>query len=215
MSTQLQIFTRARKGAYVARVNQKYHLLMKTIWLWTDRFFRILLGVFSIAALIYTLTGSEPVHASQVADGTNAQQGDSWELRIAWITALLAVALNVLPVNEWSNLHLDLYRRWTALRNNWESLEIHSVPHDTAKAIAETRLLEELESLNAEKNKLDAEEPRQYVWLMRICQREVTHQYKGPDGESPQEMFQRDCSLYFPQPENKKAPEPESVPVHA
>lgn len=184
MFTPRQVFKITKSGAYVACVNQRYHLFMKTVYGWGDRILRIAVGVLAVFALVYTVSASVPEDPS------------FGEKAVAYATAFLAIALNVLPVNEWANLHLDFYRRWTHVRERWESLEI-DCKRIASESIAEVHMIEEMEALNNEKHRIESDEPRQYQWLMRIFQSQENLRRIGPDGESPKAMFEKESISFF------------------
>ena len=105
-----------------AGMNQRFHQARARHWLWWNRFIQISVG--SLAVLGLCLAVAAAFSESRAID---------WiAVFVAFLAAVAAIALNVVPVGDWAQQHLDLFRRWCDLREEVDSLlfEVTGDPTD-------------------------------------------------------------------------------------
>jgi hypothetical protein len=95
-----------------AGTNQRYHQRRANYWLWWDRAVRIAVGIMAVGAFSLSI----------VTAFTHPVLVDIASIAVAFTAASAAVALNVLPLGEWAAQHLDLFRRWTDLREDVDTI---------------------------------------------------------------------------------------------
>lgn len=141
-------------GSYDASFNQRYHTKLSRLWAICDKGTRIAVGI--LATLSFGLAYA----------GSNT----SMAIWLAFLSALTAILVNVIPFGEWEKTHRDLFRRWTDLRQRWEALEIKTerLPQEKVP----DHLLDLIEELNATSHRIEGGEPAPIKWLLERCQDE-------------------------------------------
>jgi hypothetical protein len=94
---------------------------------------------------------------------------------IAFLAAAAAVILNILPLGECAAEHLDLFRRWTDLRE-----DVDAVLFDL-KDNPDQELIDRLKSLDAKMHRICGAEPMEPdKKLLRRCYDEEVISREGP-----------------------------------
>lgn len=175
---RIEGFKVANRGSYTARMNQLYHTNLTWWFGVTDRCLRIIVGILAVTSAVL------------------AQSDHSgWGFGLAMFTALMAVVLNVLPVGEWEKNHLDLFRRWSNVRRQWERMEmsissITDITKDLTKPV-----VEEMNELNAEKLRIESDEPAASRKYVSRCQKQVVQSLMG--SKSPDEYMRHKIEQVF------------------
>lgn len=113
-------------------MNQLYHQKVSGRWKWWDTTCKIAVGFLAVGGLCFSVAA--------------VATGDLWlnatAISVASLSALGAVALNVLPFAEWSCRHNALFQRWTDLREDVDSLLFDFSGEPTQELITRLKLLD-------------------------------------------------------------------------
>jgi hypothetical protein len=112
--------------------NQRYHQRRAHLWTRWDRGVRIAVGVLAVIAFSLAI----------VATFRHSGLVDWLGVIAAFAAAVAAVVLNVMPLGEWSAQHLDLFRRWTDLREDIDALEFDFQGDPTQELIDRLKALD-------------------------------------------------------------------------
>jgi hypothetical protein len=155
-------------------MNQRYHQSVAHWWTGWNRAVQITVAI--LAAIGAILACVAPFAKSTALDVVSAV--------FACLAAIVAIALNVLPLGDWSQEHLDLLRRWSDLREDADSLLF-----DLTDDEPPPHLIARLKSLDAKVHRICGGEPLSDKALLEQCYREENRSRQQPQvaGE-PQAM---------------------------
>lgn len=89
----------------IAGMNQRYHQDRSSLFAWWDRGLKIAVGLLAVAGSVLAFSGPE------------------WlSILIACVAAAFAIVLNVVPVGDWHCHHVELFRRWSDLREEVDAM---------------------------------------------------------------------------------------------
>src|SRR5579871_2144729 len=155
---------RLHEVKWTAGVSARYHQKLEYIFGWLDKGVRISVAVVALAAVILAVPPLE-LHWPSF-----------W---VAVLAAVLAVALNVIPVVEKEKFHGEMFRAWSELRKAAVLEE-----HKTCECDAADHHVERLAELFGEMESLNAEDPFPYGWLQKKCEEaENLSEYGTKDGK--------------------------------
>lgn len=149
--------------SFTAGMNQRYHQSRAQLWARMDRGFRIAVGLFSVAGA-----------SLAVVTATSDSIGwDAASILIAGLAAVVAIILNVLPFGDWERWHVDLFRRWTDLREEIDALlfELNGAPDEM--------LIGRLKQQDAKVHRICGLEPHPNEALLRKCYRDEDRSRRG------------------------------------
>jgi hypothetical protein len=136
-----------------AGMNQRYHQKRAHFWTCWNR------GV-QISVAVLAVTG---VCLSVVTYFVEAKIADWFGIGVATSAAIAAIALNVLPLGDWAAMHLDLFRRWTDLREDVDSLKLETAAEPSKYGV------QRLRELGAKVHRICATEPAPKEKLLHEC----------------------------------------------
>ena len=136
-----------------AGMNQRYHQGKATHWARFDRTFRILIGVLAVASAMLSVV---------TASNTEVGWWVSLSIVLSSSAAVIGLAINVLPFADWEKQHVDLFRRWSDLRE-----DIDAMPFDFAKQSEEACV--RLRTIEAKMHRICAMEPAPNDSLLDQC----------------------------------------------
>jgi hypothetical protein len=137
-----------------AETNQRYHQHEQTRLWWWDKAVKITVAVLALLALLAVFLPHEY---------------KNWEIGVAFLAAVAAVVLNVVPVGEWVTESGELFRSWSDLYLSAEQLELRTqdlFDEDEAPDLRVERLME----LVGKQSQLDATERAPNKKLLSDCQ---------------------------------------------
>lgn len=169
-----QFLDSAYDGSYIASFNQRYHTKMARFWAIADRSIRVVVGVLATISFGLTLASNSAVGVA---------------VSVAFLSALAAILVNVVPFGEWEKTHRDLFRRWTDLRQRWESADIKARALESGPVPA--YLLDLAEELNTALHRIEAEEPAPKERLLHKCQAEENVSRYDEENPSEKEILKR------------------------
>lgn len=139
----------------IAGMNQRYHQRRASLFAWWDKGFRASSCVSSAvaAALVVVMAGTD----NKVVAG--------FSIAAAVIVAAIGALLNVLPFGDWEKSHVDLFRRWTDLREEIDALLYHTNGEPSAF------LISRLKELEAKAHRICGMEPACKTKLLDECHR--------------------------------------------
>jgi hypothetical protein len=137
---------------FTCGMNQRYHQRLKLYWAILDRTIRIAVGVLAVLGLVFAIPGMD----------------NGWGLRVAILSLVVAIALNIVPVSDWEKAHAELFRAWSELRKDAESESVKACSLDgtSVPSYVADRLCE----MTGKEHSLDADEPAPWKWLLARCQ---------------------------------------------
>jgi hypothetical protein len=94
-------------------MNQRYHQHEAHRWWWCDTIAKIVTAVFAVIGMALAI----------VSASVDSWLADSFGVAVSLIAAVSAVVLNVIPFGAWESKSADLFRRWTDLREEVDTLE--------------------------------------------------------------------------------------------
>ena len=136
-----------------AGMNQRYHQIKASKWTGWQRSVEITVGVVAVAGACLAVAALS-YHSTAI---------DIVSVVVASIAALFAVALNVLPFGDWAAKHADLFRRWTDLREEVDSLLFSSSDQPSDEAT------QRLQAIDGKIHRICASEPRCDEELLSQC----------------------------------------------
>ncbi len=149
---------------YTCTMNQLYHQRFAHWWWRWDKAVKITVGLLAVIALVAVYLPESP----------------GWwiEPLSAWLAAIAAIVLNVVPVGEWESRHSELFRAWSDLgaRANLLELKTSDLPENEP---LNPILVDWYQSLAADRDRLDAQEPAANDELLKRCQEDVNEMRYG------------------------------------
>ena len=137
-----------------AGTNQRYHQARAHYWTWWNRGVQITVAVLAVIGVCLAV----------VVSLVESHWADGFAIFFAILAVIAAIALNVLPLGDWAALHFDLFRRWTDLREDVESLRLlESVD------MPEPHSVDRLRELTAKVHRICATEPAAKEDLLKKC----------------------------------------------
>ena len=164
--TKQHLFKDLQLLSFTAGMNQRYHQDDAQRWARLDRGVRILVG------LLTTL-------------GVALLPFPVWSAAMTIGAAIAAVVSAVVPVGDWNRVHLDLFRRWSDLRQDVDSVMIRL--NKDASGAAPEHLVERFKEMTAKKVGLNALEPAPHEKrLERAYQQEheARTRFKTPEAKA-------------------------------
>jgi hypothetical protein len=154
-------------------INQRYHNLLQWRFSWLDRILKIAVGFLATFGLILACPGMD------------------WPplgLVVAFISLVVAIALNVIPVGEWDKRHLDLFRQWSTLRKeaevDWNKTDdIEGEDPEITKTYRD-RIIE----ITNREHDLHAAEPSAWRKLLARCQEDENESRFGKGLRTPEDI---------------------------
>ena len=134
-------------------MNQRYHQARAHLWTCWNRGVQISVAVLAVIGVCLSVVSL--LVESKVADG--------FAIAVATMAAIAAIALNVLPLGDWAAMHLDLFRRWTDLREDIDSLKLETTADPSKYGI------QRLRELSAKVHRICATEPAPNETLLNKC----------------------------------------------
>jgi hypothetical protein len=131
------------KISVTAGMNQRYHQAFARYWVRWDRASRISVGVLAVGGVMLAVVTAVNTSAWWVG----------LSILIAGLAALVAITLNVVPLPDWALQSSDLFRRWSDLREEVDSLE-YGVADKPSGA-----LVDRLKQVSAKVHRICAIEP--------------------------------------------------------
>ncbi len=132
----------------IAGMNQRYHQTIAARWGCGDAATKITVGLFAVAGAVVSV----------------ATSGGGWgtaSIVVSFIAAFAAISLNVVPLSDRKELHLDLFRRWTGLREAIDTLPFSSFPSKSRDLI--------YKDLLSKQHQICASEPLASPALLQKC----------------------------------------------
>lgn len=151
-SIEKQIKDRLWYGEYWARSNKHYHRIMMAF----------LAGGEAIGAIL-TLVGAM-LAGSKI---TEFLQEPTVEFA-AWGVGFFSVILIVLKFSDRHRTHYFLFRRWNDMDINWKEAEALS-----QSGGRNGQILERMSAIEIESIRIEGEQPKQFYWLKRYCEKLV------------------------------------------
>lgn len=96
--------------SFIAGMNQCYHQRMACRWGRCDRVVRITVGLLAVVSLILAVNPPTGDASTQISIG------------VAIVGMIAAVVLNITSFGDWQRDHASLFRAWTELREEIDSL---------------------------------------------------------------------------------------------
>ena len=134
-------------------MNQRYHQRRTHVWTVCNRSVQITVGVLAVAGVCLSVA-AWLAHDDRV---------DIAAIIVASLAAIAAIALNVLPLGDWSQQHADLFRRWSDLREDIDGL-LFDVDGDPGIVQSER-----LKQLDAKVHRICGSEPHFQKKLLEEC----------------------------------------------
>jgi len=128
-------------------MNQRYHQSRASLFARWDRRVKIAVGLLAVAGAVLAFSGSVV-----------------WSVIISCLAAAAAVVLNVIPISDWHCHHVELFRRWTDLREDADAL-LFDLNDDVPP-----ELIARLKSLDAKLHRICGSEPEADSRLLVECQ---------------------------------------------
>jgi hypothetical protein len=136
------------KISFIAGMNQRYHQRLASWLAWSDRGVRIVVGFLAVASLVLSL----------------AKQSSTFSIAITLAGAVAAMILNIVPLGEWHRDHVDIFRRWSDLREEIDILAV-GVPESVSdEFIARLRCLE------SKMHRICGSEPHGWSAVLKKCE---------------------------------------------
>jgi hypothetical protein len=152
------------KTSFTAGMNQRYHQARASHWACWDRTCKISVGVLAVAgACLSVVTISSPAGSLIMVSAI-----------VAAMAAVVAIALNVLPLGEWNSQHAALFQRWSDLREDVDSL-LFELDGDNPSVALVSRLRE----LEGKVHRICGTEPACRKELLAECFREEEQSRHG------------------------------------
>lgn len=153
-------------------INQRYHQSLAWWWKLGDRTLKIVVALVATAALAAEF-GGETFHHLAI-----------W---LSAVAAVLAVVLNVVPLGEIEKFYDELFRSWSELRTDIETLIVKN--HDNySDSKVPTHLHERLAEMRAKQFALNSREPDPYRRLLEKCQEDSNQSIWGPGIRTTEEV---------------------------
>ena len=138
-----------------AGMNQRYHQRRAGRFAWWDRGFRVGIGVLSAVS----------AGLAVAAANNSVSHVEGYSVAIAIVVAGIGATLNVLPFGDWEKSHVDLFRRWTDLREEVDALLYHTNGEPSAFVISR------LKELDGKLHRICGMEPACKTKLLDECHR--------------------------------------------
>ena len=138
-----------------AGTHKRYHQRRWHYWTQMDRWFKIAVGFLAVAGACFAIV-------------TMFHAGETYDLIgmvVAILAAIVAIVLNVFAFGEWASESLDLYRRWTDLREDIDDLLFDLDDSEPTRQ----DLVERLRRLEAKVHRICGSEPRCKQSLFLEC----------------------------------------------
>ena len=152
-----QTIKKIKTLSFTGSMNARYHQQMVHRYEKYDRWFKFAVGVITILGAMLSAVSVANAH---IGWGIGS-------LVITIIGAVVGIILNVLPFGEIARRHLDLFSRWSSLRQDADELLLHA-EHNETKSKAVT-ILDRIQDLTAKKNSINAIEPKPDENLLQEC----------------------------------------------
>lgn len=149
---------------FSAAMNQRYHQALAWWWDFADRVVRIAVSVVATFGLLFAALGGRWTGAG---------------LCIATIALILAILLNIVPFADTRHFYADLYRRWSDLRVQIDSLGI-KITRCSEAEIPEP-LLDRIEDVQRQKALILGSETAAWQGLLERCHGDQTEALWGKD----------------------------------
>lgn len=142
------------KLSVCTEMNQRYHQSRASVWSYWDRGFKIAVAILSTAGAVLAF--------ATLYEASNGYMLTS--VAVAVSASLAGILLNVFPFSDWQRDHVDLFRRWTDLREEIDVLlfEVKDTPN--------TQQLSRLTQLEAKYHRICGAEPPCKEKLLKKCQ---------------------------------------------
>src|SRR5688572_10907881 len=98
-----QFKDRQYQTSVMAGMNQRYHQSRAQFWTRWDKGSKVAVGVLAVLGACFSIL---TLNQHSVPLGWTS-------VVIAGLAAGAAIALNVIPLGEWANIHWALFQRWT------------------------------------------------------------------------------------------------------
>lgn len=152
-------------------MNQRYHQRLAQWWRWWDFVAKVATAFLAVAGAMISVAALSEGHDPSI---------DAWGVFVAASAALAAVILNVAPFGGWEKEHLDLFRQWTDIREDSESL-LFECPREP-----EPHQICNVQKLDAKLHRICGLEPSPNRKLLDECYRaEKRSREKNPPPEPP------------------------------
>ena len=157
---------------FVAGMNQRCTQIVQGRWATADRFVRILMATLAFCAVLFGAFG-----------GVWTQAG----LGFSIAGCIVALVLNVGPFGRRERFWTDLYRRWSDLRSDVESLELKTkgVP---AEDQVPDHIVERMQAFSQKRNGIEADEPKPSKRLLVRCHEDQTEEVWGKGIRTPDDV---------------------------
>lgn len=147
-----------------AGMNQRYHQSRAHKWTWWNRGVQISVAVLAVISLCLAVAAA--LAETALLDGL--------AILFSSLAVIAAIALNVLPLGDWVQQHLDLLRRWSDVREDVESLPFDLVDEPTPDLIGR------LKALDAKVHRICAIEPGCDEELHKKCYQDEKRSRQSP-----------------------------------
>lgn len=144
-------------------INQCYHQRMASIFGWIDRALKIIVGIIAVASVAVSMTGYAVASAA-----------------ISIIGLIVAIALNLSPVDKWGRQHLTLFQRWTDLHKDVERLEMTLLDVAGTEGRKLNSLGKDFGLLNDRRHEIEEDEPTPWTHVLKHCQHNENERRWGP-----------------------------------
>jgi hypothetical protein len=133
------------KLSFTCGMNQRYHQNLARVWEWGDRIAKGLVGISTLAGAMLGVASFTLSRNQALAN---------WSLGVTIVAAVLAIILNAVPFGDWARRHLDLFARWSGLRQDADTLKLR-----IEQGSPDVTGVDRLEELIAKKHSINALEP--------------------------------------------------------
>ena len=152
MEQNWQVKCEADRLIQHAGMNCRYYQYMSYWWYLVDRILKFVLAVGAVLGLVI-------------------DEGESKWLSVSLIA--LSIALNVVPSDVKETFYSQLFKRWARVRELAEVLHLRTkyLPNDLS-SVHDQKLIESIEKLAKETQKIHQDEILPMRWLIAICERQ-------------------------------------------
>lgn len=191
-----------------ASINLDYHQAKMARYTVPDRTLKVILGVaavvgFMLSAIDYGMPAVPPAAGASAPEAIDKTLA-AWGLALGLLSSVIAVLVNVIPLDRWEQDHAKLCARWAELHGEVSGLLLRlklALPDDELSTIA-VRLID----LTERRNTIEIDEPRPDRKLMDWAQENENERNWGVRAQSEVEKLAaaRLASSQPPPPANQQ-----------
>lgn len=137
-----------------AGMNQRYHQIYSSWWWGWDTFMKVTTAALSVVGAMLAVTS---LYAA------TPPVWDQLSLGLAVISAIVAVALNVVPFGNWEKDHRDHMRQWFDFREDVDSIRLGCQHDQTCVPF------EEIKKLDGKMHRICSQEPSPNTRVIKEC----------------------------------------------